>query len=198
MTFWLGGVSMDPASLLDSAVAAAGVATIAALGGAALGAWLTSKSAEMTAARDRDHASIEAQLEREHAAEQARLDRQHASQQAQEDRLSVRRQEAFSSFEMWAQDYAGEASRQWAATEDKHDPPVPDDSALNRIAASVRLLGSPQTVASLENLASLVWDCREQGRFDWDDAQRVQTKCREVENQMRADLGSVQLPEGTD
>lgn len=189
---------MDAATFFDSALAAAGVATIAALGGAAVGAWWTSRSAENTAAKDRVHASLEARLEREHAAEQARLERQHASEQAREDRLAAKRQEAFSAFEKWAQDYAGAASRQYAAVEDNEDPPWPDDAALDAIAASLRLLGSPRTVAALEDLLSLLWNCREQGRFDWDDADQTTTLCRAVEDRMRADLGTDPLRNGQD
>lgn len=181
---------MDPTPLYDSAVAAAAVATIAALGGAVVGAWLTSRSAEKTAKQNREHASSEARLEREHAAEQARLERQHGSELAQADRLASRRQEAFYDFEKWAQFHVGAADRQYAASDDREDPPLPDDAALDAISPSLRLLGSRETAKALENLRSLLWGCREEGHFDWRDEERFRTLCREIEDRMRADLGT--------
>lgn len=179
---------MDPTPLYDSPVATAAVAAIAALAGAVVGALLTNRSAERTAKANREHLSSEAQLEREHAAKQASLERHHGSELAQADRLAAKRQQAYYEFGRWAQSHIDDADRQFAAEGGREEPQIPDDATLDAIAPSIRLLGSRETVKALDDLRSLLWDCREQGHFDWDDEDRFRVLRRSIEDSMRRDL----------
>lgn len=174
---------MDVTPWYDSQVAAAIVATVAALGGAGLGAWWNGKTTEKTASADRAHFASEAARDREFTAGQARATR-----------LQEARLRAYEELTAYIDTYRRSLLR--AKDEEREmgtnvHTPVMTTADLGTRARQTLLVGSDQVLDAYGECFGLIQDCEWASEWGWPDAWALDDLLRDLQVALRRDLGAV-------